>query len=187
MWHKYLGKSDSTTADWEEDDLQNYDRADKGKSALVTAALLSLKAEVAVILGMFLLSVFRDINNFFDSVDLNILFGAIMQKDFPKGTFVLAIAQHLAPRLLVLGAYCGIPQNGSSSILAGCFMAVASTRCCNKREFSSIQDQHKPYGVGIDLYVDDANEYAAHDEPQDVAVSGYHAAVSFANGIKALN
>ncbi len=63
MWHRCLGKSDESARDWEQEYTQDYDRAGKGKSALVTAALLSLKAEVAVILNMFLLGAFHDIKN----------------------------------------------------------------------------------------------------------------------------
>jgi len=64
MWHRYFGKSDATVAEWETVYTQSYDKAGKGKSALVTAAVLNLKAEVAVIFKQFVVSAFHDIRIF---------------------------------------------------------------------------------------------------------------------------
>ncbi len=110
MWHRCFGKFDTTVSDWEATHTQPYDKAGKGKSALTTASLLNLKAEVAMVLGMSLVSAFHDVKKFFDSIDLDILLEAVMREDFPKGTFVLAIAQHLAPRLLMLSGFVGTPK-----------------------------------------------------------------------------
>ena len=65
MWHRYFGKSDATVAEWETVYTQSYDKAGKGKSALVTAAVLNLKAEVAVIFKQFVVSAFHDIRILF--------------------------------------------------------------------------------------------------------------------------
>ena len=52
----------------------SYDKVGKGKSALTTAAVLNLKAEVYVIFVFFIISVSHDIKNDFDSVDPHLLF-----------------------------------------------------------------------------------------------------------------
>ncbi len=155
MWHRCFGKADVTVSNWEVENTQSYDKAGKGKSALVAAAVLNIKAEVYATLGLFIISAFHDIKKFFDSMNLDILFQAVMDEDFPKGTFCLGIAQHLAPRLLVISAFCGAPQQINSSILAVCFLAVALTRCYNKKIFSEINDVHSQDGVDLDLYIDD--------------------------------
>ena len=51
----------------------SYDKVGKGKSALTTAVVLNLKAEVYVIFVFFAISVSHDIKNDFDSVDPHLL------------------------------------------------------------------------------------------------------------------
>ena len=87
---------------------QPHDKAGKGKSALTTAALLNLKAESAAVLRLFVIYAFHDIKKLFDSMDPHILFQAVMDEQLPKGTFVLAITRHVAPRLLVLASFCAM-------------------------------------------------------------------------------
>ena len=180
MWHRCLGKADKTVEAWEQDNLQSYDKAGKGKSALTVAALLSLKTEIVTILKYFITSAFHEINKFFDSVDPDILFKAVIDEGFPKGTFVLAMAQHMAPRIILFQSYSSSPIWISVSILAGCFVAVALARVFTRRVLTSIKDVNPK--VDLDMYIDDANQYVVTPNYEDTMEPAHDATTDFAVG-----
>ncbi len=180
MWHRLFGKADTTVREWESNNVKEFDKAGKGKSALTTAALLSLKTEIDVALNYFVVSAFHDIKKFFDSMDPNILFHAVLEQGFPKGTFVLAIAAHLAPRILLLQSYCSAPIPITASILAGCFVAIALTKVYMRKELCSVQDKNAE--VDLDIYIDDVNQYVSGPNYQDVLDQVYNAITDFSEG-----
>ena len=135
---------------------------------------------------LFVIYAFHDIKKLFDSMDPNILFQAVMVEQFPKGTFVLAITRYLVPRLLVLASFCAMPQPISSSILAGCFLAVALTRCYNRKVFTEVKDLHQRDKVDLDLYIDDCNQFTSQYIAAHAIRDMHNAIVSFAEGTKRL-
>ena len=83
MWWRTMCKLDTYVENWDNEHIQSYDTAGKGKSVLVAAALRNVFAEVSVILGFQVGMVLNDIEKFFDIVDLNRLTEQAVLQGFP--------------------------------------------------------------------------------------------------------
>ena len=154
MWYRGLCRSDSTVACWEVEHIAHFDTAGKGKSALVALSVRNLKAEVGNVLNFIVVGAFNDIEKFSDSVNLDSLCSSAIEHNFPKSMLVFALAQHTAPRVIQLGAFCGEPIPISSSIIAGCKFSLALTRCFLKSEYTHVADDNPD--VELHTYVDDS-------------------------------
>ncbi len=121
----------------------------------------------------------------------DVFFRAVLNHDFPKAAFSIAIAQHMAPRTLQLGSFSAIPQIVNSSILAGCGFAIAFTRCYNLDPCLAIQQDVNAYAsvhdsgnVELDVYVDDCAQFSYASTESEVIHRMVHAAESFCHNME---
>ena len=177
MWSRGLCRSDSTVACWEVEHIAHFDTAGKGKSALVALSVRNLKAEVGNVLNFIVVGAFNDIEKFFDSVNLDSLCSSAIEHNFPKSMLVFALAQHTAPRVIQLGAFCGEPIPISSSIIAGCKFSLALTRCFLKSEYTHVADDNPD--VELHTYVDDSPITAHLESPLHAVAAIVSAMTSF--------
>ena len=138
---------------WESENIEEYDSATKGSSALVAALVRNLRAELAFFNNCQSIAIFNDYMKFFDTIDLKVLKQCCMQLEYPCRLASLALQQHTAPRVLKCSGYVGKPIKINRSILAGCTHSVPFTRVLLKKPMRNLVDEHDRIHVG--LFVDD--------------------------------
>ncbi len=153
MWYRGFCRNAESVSDWALVNTPSFDKAGKGKSAIVAAALRNLRAEFHNVLGYVVVGAFNDIEKFFDSIKLESLFHATTQHSFPKGVLVIALAQHTAPRVIKIAQFCSKPIPITASILAGCKFSRDLTMCLLKSPCEDIVEDNPD--ATLDTYVDD--------------------------------
>ena len=80
-----------------------------------------------------------------------------------------AMQQHLAPRMIKLHNFLGVPMEVYNSIIAGCLQSVPMTRVYNKNVVDNnqgvLQSMSDPETGGLgktDVYVDDCAQTCRH-------------------------
>ena len=68
------------------------------------AVIRAIKIENATAMGMHVGHLLRDMEKFYDSVDLAILAEELIRRNYPTELLVLGILAHAAPRILKVGA-----------------------------------------------------------------------------------
>ena len=140
---------------WERMFTQAYDKAKRGSSCLLAALAKGLRAEVAHWRKRVPLSVFNDIEKFFDTIDIELLLREAIELDFPPDILILALQQHLAPRIIQAEGYSSVPIEVSNGILQGCILSVCFTRLYFLRDLHRLTQKHKDADVTV--YVDDTS------------------------------
>ena len=113
---------------WKIEHTQKYDTAKTHSSALYAALIRGLKAEVATRLNKIPAAIFNDFHHFFDHLDIVELILAAIKCELPMDLLVMALPQHLAPRIILAQGFCGDPIQITRSILQGCICSVGFTR-----------------------------------------------------------
>ena len=90
---------DEEIREWELANKAPYDSASVGSSALLSALVRNIRAEIAHWLGEFSLAVFNDFEKFCDSLDLQYLLQEAVYTKFPPVILAYLIQQHVAPRV----------------------------------------------------------------------------------------
>ena len=80
---------------------------------------------------------------------------------------VMALQQHLSPRVIQVQGYSGDPIQISRSILQGCLLSVVFTRIYLLRDISALVRNHP--NAYISVHVDDTSFDTAGDTLNDVA------------------
>ena len=107
-------------SNWEATLDKPYDAARKGSSALIAAAGRSLFAEVSVLNGLKVCGTFFDLHKFYDTVQPEPLFEAIVETNFPIQDAMMGFQMHMAPRTIIVNTLPSLPIRIDVSILAGC-------------------------------------------------------------------
>lgn len=126
--HRMAMRADSSVRQWENDNLQEYDKASVGSSALLAALKRNLAAEIAHWLGKSFAAVFNDFEKYFDTMDLETIINEAFATKFPLGPLAFSLQQHMAPRVLQANGCSSKLININASILAGCKISVPITR-----------------------------------------------------------
>ena len=85
---------------WERMFTQAYDKAKPGSSCLLTALAGGFRGEIAHRCKRIPVAVFNDMEKSFDFIDIEVLLHEAIQLDFPADILVMALQQHLAPRVI---------------------------------------------------------------------------------------
>ena len=113
---------------WELDNLQSYDSASRGSSALLAALHRSLLSEVAEYSGEETVAAFNDYDKFFDNVDIEILVDKLIDNGYPLTEAAISLQQHVSPRNIQCQGFSSLPINISRSIIVWDNHSVAVTR-----------------------------------------------------------
>ena len=105
---------------WDSLNASTFDQAGRGSSALFAATQRCIIAEIAVAIGSLVACALHDYDKFFDSIEVIDLLNEVVATDYPVAPFLLAIDQHLAPRVIQCQGVCGKPMSVFRSIVAGC-------------------------------------------------------------------
>jgi len=184
MLYRTLTRADKEVREWEASNAQAYDSAKAGSSALLAALARNLNAEIASWLGYHVASIFNDYHKFFDTLRIITLLVEATMLSFPPRCLVLALMQHLAPRVLQVNGASSTPINIIHSILAGCKFSVALTRVYLMRDMMLLDKNHKE--ANTKLFVDDTSMQATGDSIDSVCDILVPAVVDFARKVKKL-
>ena len=157
---------------WENDNLQEYDKASVGSSALLAALKRNVIAEIAYWLGYRFATILNDFEKYFDTLDLKVLMTEGILTKFPLGPMAYALQQHMAPRVLQANGCTSKPTKVNKSILAGCKLSVPFTRVYALRRFIKLVEDHKK--ANPELFVDDTSLHATaetYKEVEDILVN----------------
>ena len=155
MLYRMFMRTDKKIREWEINNMEDYDSARIGGSALHAALKRNLRAEVAFWLGHESAAMFNDFEKFFDTIDIKILIQNALDEGFPPVMLALVLQQHLAPRVIQANGFSSDPMSVVKSILAGCKSSVALTRVYLKPGIKPLSKKHKQAHVGT--FVDDTS------------------------------
>ena len=116
-------RGNASVREWELENIQDYDKATVGASALLAALRRNLRAELAFWLGEQFVSVLNDYEKNFDTLDLSVLMEGAVYTDFPLAPLAFSLQQHMAPRVLQANGGSSKPIQINKSIL---FANIAS-------------------------------------------------------------
>ena len=95
--------------EWDLSEGHRYDSAMAGSSSLRAAVIRALKIENATAIGMHIGHLLWEMEKFYDSIDLLILAGELIERSCPVEFLILGILAHAASRILKMG----IPKGGN--------------------------------------------------------------------------
>ena len=153
MTYRMALGANATIALWEKNNMQTYDTATKGSSALTAALIRNVRAEIADWLNMLPATIFNDYRKLFDTMDIETLIQAAVECNFPLQELVLCMSQHLAPRIIQVAGCSSEPISIFKSILAGCKFSKALTALYLQTQMKEIDRLHKESNLGV--FMDD--------------------------------
>ena len=143
MLYRMALRADNEVREWECNNLEPFDSAAIGSSALLSALWRNLQSEIAAWLGIHSGSIYNDYDKFFDRIDVLTLLTNAIKCGFPTVQLAFSLQQHLAPRLIQANGFSSQPIPIYKSILAGCKFSVAFTRALLKDPMKIIYLNHK--------------------------------------------
>ena len=108
MMHRMTMRVDREIRGWKLDDLEDYDTARTGSSALHAALVRNLRAEVANWLGEHLAAVLTYLHKFLDSVHILTPITNALKEGCPPVKFAYLLQQHLSPRAVQANGFTAI-------------------------------------------------------------------------------
>ena len=84
MWYRGFCRNAESVSDWALVNTPSFDKAGKGKSAIVAAALRNLRAEFHHVLGYVVVGAFNDIEKFSTQLSLSPFFTPVPGTPFQK-------------------------------------------------------------------------------------------------------
>ena len=137
-------RMDNTVKGWEAQVRQPYDSAGKGSSALESALIRNMLAELAHWSNEYSAAILHDFEKIFDTIDIPILLDQAIRNHFPATELFLALQQHLAPRVIQVAGFSAQPIPVYKSILAGCAHSVAMTRNLLLQSVKEVEEHNQP-------------------------------------------
>ena len=105
-----------------------WEDAVKGSSALKAGLYRRLLDECSVLLGMETVSLFWDIEKFYDSIDWIRAIQWSLDLGFHPVLLEIVMSLHMAPRVVRVGRVCSEVIWPSNSLIAGCCSAIWLSR-----------------------------------------------------------
>ena len=169
---------DNTVKEWEAEVRQPYDSAGKGSSALESALIRNMLAELAHWNNEYSAAILHDFEKFFDTIDIPILLNQAIKNQFPATELSLALQQHLAPRVIQVAGFSAQPIQVYKSILAGCAHSVAMTRNLLLQSVKEVEEHNQPATI-TKVHVDDTAQFSSHKEAKTLFSNILAAAIHF--------
>ena len=184
---RMINSVSSSVKTWEENISANcqYDTAKKGSNALDAALARNLLSEVAFWLKRAFGAAFNDYHKFFDTIDINILLEQALYSEYPTTSLLLALQQHLAPRVIQVSGFASTPVNITHSILAGCQQSVPLTRALLNKNMSKRAKEHPKAPPNV--FVDDTSMACSFPRWSSVQNTLAPCSIQFAKCVKSLN
>ena len=170
---------------WESANKAKYNTACAGSSALLAGAVRSFMSEVNVTLGRSVAAIMYDFEKFFDCIQIDVLCSALIDLKFPAVDAIMALQQHLAPRVVQIQELVSKPIVIDKSILAGCGLSVPFVFAYLHEGNSELVNKHG--SANHKTYVDDCIHTAAHAEQEIVQTVLVNAAICFRNNFVVLS
>ena len=139
--------------EWCESKARFWDKAVKGSSALQAALDALVRDEVAQEEGLNRLSLFWDLEKFYDTIALHKLIQAGREFEYPAELLLLALRCYLGPRLIVWMGTAGDWMFPNTSICAGCIQANNMARMTMYVVLDKMHVMHPQ--VELSQFVDD--------------------------------
>ena len=156
---------------WELEFVGEYDTCKPGSSALIAALGRAARAEICFWIGKQVATILHDFAKFFDTINIPILIKEAKATGYPIVSLIMAMQQHLAPRIIKYYDFVGKPVCVYNSIIAGCGQSVPLTRAYLGRGLKQIHLDHlknktideENTKVNTESYVDDCAQSTNHE------------------------
>ena len=165
---------------WSKLNVEEFDYAAAGKSAVFSGAIRCWINELATLLGRHAAALLWDLEKFFDTIAPSEVARQGLEASYPPLDMELALAMHTAPRLITLGGATSSVIIPEVSILAGCSRSVDFARLIMAPKVKDVVRRVK--NVRNFTYVDDVAQ-SAIGKLQCVADAMVHAGTVFANNV----
>ena len=113
---------------WDKQRAPELDSAAPGRDCQWAAFTRSAALESAALRGKFAALVLWDLDAFYDSIDIETQIQKCRAHGFPPSVAVLALQNHLAPRVIVAEQAHSAPVTPSRSLIAGCSSSTSFAR-----------------------------------------------------------
>ena len=114
--------------EWDEERMNFWEDAVKGSSALKAGLFRRLLDECAVLIGKETVSIFWDLEKFYDSIDWVKVIRWSLELGFPARVLEIVMSVHMGPRVIKVGRICSEVLTPSNSLIAGCTSAIWLSR-----------------------------------------------------------
>ena len=105
-----------------------WEDAVKGSSALKAGLFRRLLSECAVLVGKETVSIYWDLEKFYDSIDWVRLIRWSLELGFPAIVLEIVMSVHMGPRVIKVGRICSEVLFPCNSLIAGCTAAMWLSR-----------------------------------------------------------
>ena len=143
---------------WAAANVGEYDFAAAGRSALYSSSARCLTNEIAVLSGQHTASLLWDMEKFFDSIPPQLVVEQGLRLGYPVVDLVLAVAMHIAPRIMVLSRTASPLIFPLLSILAGCMHSINFARLVMEKPVVAVV--RRVPDVRTSTFVDDVAQIA---------------------------
>lgn len=138
---------------------------------MFAASIRNFASEIHNYVGHAVVAVLYDFEKFFDSIRIDVLAAALKEMEFPMVDAVMALQQHLAPRIVQLQGLNSSSIVVDKSILAGCGLSIPFVYAYLHKGSKHLQEEHA--SAHHRTYVDDCVHIAFNadqDMVQDILV-----------------
>ena len=165
MWHViWTSARSSGMREWDEAKAQHWDSAVRGASAQKAGLLRRLLDELAVLSGLDSLSIYWDVEKFYDSICIVQLVKLAAGRGFPLHVAAIDLQVHLGLRIIRWAGSHSQPLKVSTSVLAG---SKFSNMYARVYLYDVLEKLHAQFdNITIGLHVDDLAT-SAHGDIED--------------------
>ena len=128
---------------WDVANVEPWDAAVKGSSALRAAILSMFHDELAALSQEEVIRIFWDMEKFYDNIHIGKLIQRAKEYGYPIRTFALGIQMHLAPRIVKAHGNLTMCKQPSNGIIAGC---TQSNKFAGVFLFPTLRDIYEEIG-----------------------------------------
>ena len=171
--------------EWGEDNVDEFDYATRGRSALTSASLRAWSNEVASISGQESISVLWDLDKFYDSIDPQDVMTTAVDAAYPPSHLVMALSMHMAPRCLLLNGIASLIIFPNKSTIAGCSHSNSFARLPLQKPIRRMAAEAPQPKLKIATFVDDVAQIS-RGRMAEIAEAAIKAAITFCVSMKAL-
>ena len=185
MIYRMALRTNTAVPNGEIQNKQPYDSATRGSSALTAALVRNVRAEIASWLKMESAAIFNDYHKFFDTLDIEVLVQEAFNNNFPLQELVLALMQHLAPRIIQVSGCSSGAISVFKSILAGCKFSKALTALYLQTHMSTLSELYKEANLGV--FLDDSSMQNIARSKREVLSNLLPCMKAFGKAVRQLN
>ncbi len=185
MIYRMALRTNTAVPNGEIQNKQPYDSATRGSSALTAALVRNVRAEIASWLKMESAAIFNDYHKFFDTLDIEVLVQEAFNNNFPLQELVLALMQHLAPRIIQVSGCSSRATSVFKFIIAGCKFSKAFTALYLQTHMSTLNELYKEANLGV--FLDDTSMQNIARSKREVLSNLLPCMKAFGKAVRQLN